>query len=246
MIRAVLFDYGGTLVHMERPWREVKVEAIRSEYKALQRSGLSLAYEDYHKLNDSTFIRYTEMEAAEDRDIPDITKYRELIDGLFPTRPETWRAKVAATANRTFWATVTENLTLRDDVRSSLESLRSMGVRMSVVSNHHNAESLSAHLKSLQISKYFSHVLASSQMQFRKPDPRILRKSLSLLKTGRNEAVFVGDSREFDVAGAKRAGMRSILIVPGESDDGSPNPTGPEPDFIVHSLTEVPKIVSSL
>lgn len=154
--------------------------------------------------------------------------------------------KVAAQANGAFWGTITGNLALRDGARASLKSLKSMGLRMAVVSNHHNPESLTEHLSSLRISTYFSHILASSQMRYRKPDPRILRKSLSMLKSSRHEAVFVGDSPEFDVEGAKRAGTRSILIVNDASDENANNPSRAEPDFVIHELDEVPKIVSSL
>jgi putative hydrolase of the HAD superfamily len=90
---------------------------------------------------------------------------------------------------------------------------------------------------------YFSHILASSELGFRKPDPRIIAKSLELLDARGDEALFVGDSREFDVEGARRAGVRSILILDQSKEEAS---AGPEPDFTVHNLGEVPDIAASL
>jgi putative hydrolase of the HAD superfamily len=243
LIRAVLFDYGGTLVQMERPWSELKPEAIRSEYAVLSRNGLAVDYETYLTLNESAFRKYAGLEAIEDKDIPDATKYLDLVGGVFPSMPRDWQEHVAAQANEAFWRTITDNLSPRADARATLERLRSLGLRLSVVSNHHNAQSLRGHLGRLQLSLYFSHILASSELGFRKPDPRIIAKSLELLGVRGDEALFVGDSREFDVEGAKRAGVRSILILNRSKEEASP---GPEPDFTVHNLGEVPNIVTSL
>lgn len=52
---------------MERPWSQVKVEAIHLEYGALKHKGLRLPYDEYQKLNNLTFTRYSGLEAAEDR-----------------------------------------------------------------------------------------------------------------------------------------------------------------------------------
>jgi len=244
LIRGVLFDYGGTLVEMERPWSDVKEEAIRSEYDALKARGLGLSFDDYHLLNDATFRRFAEREAAELKDIPDLVKYEDIVSQIFPTMPAAWRDGVAALATRTFWSTVTRSLALRGDAKPCLEELKSKGLLMAVVSNHHNGESLTEHLSGLQVSGYFSHILASSQLEFRKPDPRIIEKSLSLLGLGRDQAVFVGDSLEFDVGAARRAGVKSILLTSPSGDGASP--AGQKPDFTIESLVEVPRIVTSL
>ena len=245
MIRAVLFDYGGTLVRMERSWGEVKADAIRSEYQVIRRKGLGLGYEEYLKLNDSIFKRYAEVEAAEDRDIPDITKYRDILKEVFPGQPRPWREKMAVVANGAFWKIVTKNLTLMDGARPTLKRLKSEGLRMAVVSNHHNADSLVGHLTSLRISRYFSYILASSQVKFRKPDPRIIERSLAALRIDRSEAVFVGDSLEFDVEGARRAGLKSILIAARPTSFGGVS-AGAGPDFIVGGLAGIPDVLSSM
>jgi HAD superfamily hydrolase (TIGR01662 family) len=246
LIGAVLFDYGGTLVRSSRPWAEVKIEAIHAEYNVLKQHGLKLSFDEYRAVDDSVFQKYAELEAKLGRDIPDILKCKEVVDGLFPETPGGWRADVAAEANIAFWKVTTRNFMLREDAVDSLAALRSMGLGMGIVSNHHNANSLVNHLAEIGISGYFSHVLVSCQMEFRKPDPRIFERSLSQLGVSKTEAIFVGDSTEYDIEGAKRTGIRSILVMDDAAGDTGLLQTDSGADFVVRDLREIPKIVPSL
>ena len=45
-----------------------------------------------------------------------------------------------------------------------------------------------------------------------KPDPAIYRTALGKIRCESEEALFVGDSLETDVAGAEAAGMRALLL----------------------------------
>ena len=121
-----------------------------------------------------------------------------------------------------------------------------MGLQLAVVSNHHNHDSLVRHLGRLGIASDFSHVFSSSQMGVRKPDRRIFARALSQMKVHRQEAVFVGDSLEHDVEGARGAGICSMLIVDGASDDQESRVVGTKADFTIRDLGEIPRIVSSL
>src|SRR3989442_12142288 len=85
MIEAVLFDFGGTLVQPKKTWPEIRKEGVKASYSFLKKKGLKKTLEDYARENEKMFKKYGEREAAEDRDIPEILKYRELIGELFPT-----------------------------------------------------------------------------------------------------------------------------------------------------------------
>lgn len=241
LIKAVLFDYGGTLVQPRRPWEEVKPKAVAAPYALLRRHGLKMPYSKYLKLNDSVFDRYSELEKQTESDVPDIIKYREMIGILFPSNSKVWCERVAAEANDAFWDVAKANFVLEKGARRCLVELKSMELRLAVVSNHHNQEALNTHLAQLGIKSYFSRVVVSSRVGFMKPDRRIFAMCLSSLRAQPPEAVFVGDSMRYDIEGAKRAGMTTVLI--GKDDRSDKHE---KPDFTVVSLTEVPKIVSSL
>ncbi|MGD0478479.1 MAG: HAD family hydrolase [Nitrososphaerales archaeon] len=241
MIKAVLFDYGGTLVQARRPWEEVKPTAVAAPYALLCRHGLKAPYGEYTTLDSSIFDRYSVLEKQRESDIPDIVKYCEMVDTLFPSSSKAWRERVAAEANNAFWDVATANYVLQRGARRCLAELRSMKLRLAVVSNHHSPEALTNHLTQLDVKSHFSSIIVSSQVGFRKPDRRIFAMGLSSLRVHPSEAVFVGDSIPYDIEGAKRAGMTTILIGKDDRFDKQE-----QPDFTVVSLTEVPKIVSSL
>jgi HAD superfamily hydrolase (TIGR01450 family) len=65
-----------------------------------------------------------------------------------------------------------------------------------------------------------------------KPEPPLFRIALSRLGLAAEQAAMVGDSVESDVAGGRRAGMRTVLYAP---DGGTPGAA----DVIVRSFAEL-------
>lgn len=241
MIKAILFDYGGTLVQPRRPWEEVKPTAIAASHAVMRRHGLKESYDQYVPFDTSTFDKYTELEKQTESDIPDIVPYREIVGTLFPNSSKAWCQRVAAEANNAFWKVAVANYGLQRGARKCLAELKSMKLRLAVVSNHHHPEALISHLTRLGVRPYFSRVIASSRVGLRKPDQRIFAMCLSTLRVRPAEAVFVGDSVPIDIVGANRAGMTTILIGNDDRSHGEG-----KPDFKVVDLSEVPRIVSSL
>jgi len=246
LIRAVLFDYGGTLVRPKKPWEETSAEPLRSVYTLLHGYDPKISFQAFLELDESIFQKYSKLEADENRDIPDIVKYEEIVDRLFPNRSRAWRERVARKANRVWWDTLTPNWVIRKNARKTLAELRSMKLQLAIVSDHHNHDALTRHLSRLGISSNFSHVFSSTQMGVRKPDRRIFARCLSLMKIRRQEAIFVGDSLEYDVEGGRRASIRTILIVDETPDNQGYQDAGTMADFTIHDLREIPRIVSSL
>jgi putative hydrolase of the HAD superfamily len=78
-------------------------------------------------------------------------------------------------------------------------------------------------------------VVTSADAGAAKPDPAVFHRALELAGADGAGAVHVGDSLENDVAGARAAGIRAILVR-----RGGDAPAGVES---VRSLTEVPSLV---
>jgi putative hydrolase of the HAD superfamily len=58
----------------------------------------------------------------------------------------------------------------------------------------------------------FDSTVFSCSVGLRKPDPRIYRLALDELEVAPEEAIFVGDGANDELAGAERAGIRAVLI----------------------------------
>ena len=246
MIKAAIFDYGETIVLPKERDREVLPKATKASYRLLAQRGLKMPYERFSTLDQSIFRRYAEMEAKEDRDIPDIVKYREVVNRLFPHRSQAWRRGVAAEANSAFWNVVNRNFAPEKGARRCMGELKSMGLRMAVLSNHHNHQALINHLKLIGMSGYFVRIFSSDQLGVRKPNPNAFKRCLSALRTKGEETVFVGDSLRKDVVGAKALGMKTILVEREPRERPDPSPELPAPDFTIDGLAEVPRIVKIL
>lgn len=230
----------------KKSWEETRAEPLRSVHTLLHGYDPKISFQVFLKLDDSVFQKYSKLEAEENRDVPDIVKYEEIVDRLFPNHSRAWRERVARKANRVWWDTLTPNWVIRKNARKTLAELRSMKLQLAIISNHHNHDALTRHLTRLRIYSDFSHVFSSTQMGVRKPDRRIFARCLSLMKIPRQEAIFVGDSLEYDVKGARRAGIRTILIVDETPDNQGYQGAGTKADFTIHDLGEIPRIISSL
>ena len=102
------------------------------------------------------------------------------------------------------------NYSLFDDVLETLDSLRSHGIRLGVVSNwEYWLERL---LVELGIRSYFDFIVVSGLVGYEKPDTRIYRKAIECSGVDPSAMAHVGDSVESDVNGARAAGITPILL----------------------------------
>ena len=92
------------------------------------------------------------------------------------------------------------------------------------------------------LAAHFDAIVISVEVGAGKPDPRIFHAALDALGVASTDAVMVGDSLERDVAGARRAGLRTIWI-----DRSGAAAAGPiAPDARIRSLSELRDAVTRL
>ncbi|MFC4907092.1 HAD family hydrolase [Actinomadura gamaensis] len=84
------------------------------------------------------------------------------------------------------------------------------------------------------LAPLFRVAIASGEHGFHKPDPRLFAMALRRLGVPPEQAVYVGDSPDRDMRGARAAGVRPVLLDRG-GDLGAGLPDCP-PDRIVRSL----------
>ena len=106
------------------------------------------------------------------------------------------------------------------DVAPALESARSRGQRLIVVSNWD--VSLHGVLQALELEPLLDAILTSAEAGARKPAPAIFAQALALVDASPADAIHVGDSLDEDVAGARAAGIDPVLI----RRDGGPGVPG--------------------
>ncbi len=107
-----------------------------------------------------------------------------------------------------------------EGARAALDALRSMGLRVAVVSNSDGRAE--RHLENAAMLRGIEFVVDSHLVGIEKPDPAIFAVALGRLGTLPERTLFVGDIRSVDEAGARAAGMRFVLLDPF-GDYGAPD-----------------------
>jgi len=97
-----------------------------------------------------------------------------------------------------------------EGVRPSLQRFRAAGLRLAAVSNSNGT--LRRLFDRLGFTLAFDVILDSQVEGVEKPDPRIFRLALERLGEEAGAALHVGDLYHVDVAGARAAGVRAVLV----------------------------------
>jgi putative hydrolase of the HAD superfamily len=190
MTRAVFLDALGTLVELEPPWISLR-DRVPAEVSDERLVAALRAEMDYYREH-----------AHEGRDEASLAKLRE-------------RCAAIVSERLGFEIGVDE---LVDSIRFSaypdavpaLAALRERGLRLVTVSNWDCA--LPRVLERCGLDGLLDGTVTSASAGARKPDPAIFAPALELAGCSPDQALHVGDTAEEDVAGARAAGIRSLLI----------------------------------
>jgi putative hydrolase of the HAD superfamily len=122
------------------------------------------------------------------------------------------------------------------DAAPALAALRAAGLRLAIVSNWDC--SLRGILGELGLAGAVDAIIVSAEAGVPKPDAAIFLAALDELRRGPAEAVFVGDSLETDVLGARAAGLRGLLLERNGATAG-PGTDDVERVFSLHDVVEL-------
>lgn len=127
------------------------------------------------------------------------------------------------------------HFTMYDDVPDVLHELHSSGLKIGLISNSHRC--LSSFESHFELRGLFSVALSSVEHGYMKPHPSIFEAALRGAGVEASEAVMVGDSLTHDVDGARRLGMRGVLVARS-------GPVQAPPDVpVIQSLRELPSLL---
>jgi len=136
-----------------------------------------------------------------------------------------------------------QHFMLYDDVPIALGELAARNVRVGLISNSHR--SLEAFQRYFALDGLIDAAISSSEYGYMKPHPGIFEAALRLLDVQPTEAMMVGDSFKQDIDGARRAGMRGVLLRrPGARDaPGCGDADGLDGVVVIQSLAELPRLL---
>jgi HAD superfamily hydrolase (TIGR01662 family) len=135
----------------------------------------------------------------------------------------------------TEWAAC-QHFFLYDDVALVLKELAGSGLKLGLISNSHRC--LTSFQEHFELQGLIASAVSSSEHGYMKPHPSIFEAALSQAGVAAAQSVMVGDSLMHDIAGARRVGMRGVLVH--RADDPAPE-AGDVP--VIRTLTELPALL---
>jgi len=109
-----------------------------------------------------------------------------------------------------------------------------------LVSNFDHGPTAHGVLRDGGVTEYFQHIVVSDDHGWRKPHPKIFTSALSAIGVDPVEALFVGDSPEDDIVGAKMVGMDMAWV---NAQDVALPPGTPTPDYEINAIPELRAIL---
>lgn len=224
-------DLGDTLVYLSRSWDDVFRDNLESIYAYLKNAELKLGFQDFAKI----FIREYEKASAVSHFYKIEIPIQDIISKVLrKAKLRDNEGTLVRGAIKEFYEPEIKAWQLYPDTIQTLQALRSNGFRMGLISNAKSDYAVRAILEKHGLPKFFGVIVTSAELRMRKPRPDLFSRALAALDTKPSEAVFVGDSLQSDMLGARTAGIRSIHVLRKPVDD----PHFLVPDVTVNSLTE--------
>jgi len=206
--KAILFDLFDTLLLIEQGELFYK-PSLAELHQFLVKNGIDVSFVEFSRA-------YTEArerlyaDAAENLGEPHFNlRVQRALQSLGYSFGPSDEIVVGATA--AFCEEFTRYVRMERNVVQVLEQLHSE-YRLGIVSNFAIPECVQKLLKKFGLERFFDVVVVSGAINKRKPSPEIFTKALASLGVEASETVFVGDTLDVDVLGAKNAGMKTVFV----------------------------------
>ena len=247
MIKAVMFDMGGTL---EDIWVDAESERACIEKLRTMLAGYGLAVpEDYDAFKaavDAGWTEYGKYRDANGVELKPIPIWRDYVLKSFAYDPAVLEPHCEEIAH--MWEVTHYHRQLRPRVREMLDHLRKAGLKLGVISNTAAMWQVFDSLEAYGIRDYFQDVTLSSVTGLRKPGTDIFINSLRELQVEPEESVYVGDTVSRDISGSKRAGFAAAIQIRSrltKEKDAEVDPSL-RPDYVVDEIYDVWPVVKKL
>jgi 2-haloalkanoic acid dehalogenase type II len=187
MYQAILFDLDDTLYDLRSYWSE------------RLRLALEVVLARYPHFDCDALVRTAIAERVYMEHWPDFLRRQGVADEV-----------LIAETHELFRREWFERLVLYDDAAHTLAALRPR-FKLGLVTNG-PSQIQRPKIERFGLADYLDVLIVSEEVGIAKPDPAIFRLALERLDVGANEALFVGDSPEYDLRGAEAAGIPFIWM----------------------------------
>ena len=233
-IKAVLFDMFDTLM-MIRKNHEFYSPSLMRMYRYLNKNGINVSFDTFQK----AYIKSREdLYAKADANLEEPhfnVRVSETLKSLGYNYDVS--SPIVAAASAEFCEEFMTFVYLDEDTEELLRTLHGK-YKLGIISNFAIPECVHKLLKTHDLDKLFDAVVVSGAVNKRKPSPEIFERTLKALGVSASETVFVGDTLDADIEGAKAVGMKAVYI-----ERRIEKVEQVRPDQTIKSLSELPMVL---
>jgi putative hydrolase of the HAD superfamily len=210
-LRAVLLDYGHTIVDLVRPESHL-LEAYHQINARLEQElehEVPQAAEMIEKVSIAVDDAIGDSYRTGGEQEVDITSlYRDAL-GALGIEMEPHLLDWVVDQEQVAWF---NGIVPSPHARHTLEQLKERGLKLCIVSNAaFPPKSMRDQLRHHDLFGFFDATVYSSEFGLRKPNRAIYEEALRLVDVKPEEAVFVGDRLREDIAGPRKVGIHAVL-----------------------------------
>jgi len=200
-ITTIFFDLDNTLFdHSKAEQRTLR--ALHGSLAALRDLDLATFLKTYDEINTDLWRRMAKGEISGDELKP--RRFQQTLEALGTTYPDYGQL------SRRYLSIYMQQICSMPYARDLLDALRS-SYKLGILSNGF-PDVQRQKLKNLDFTSYFHTTVFSGDVGAMKPSPEIFRAAEKLAGITRDEVLYVGDSHESDVLGAKGAGWPVVFF----------------------------------
>lgn len=213
----MLFDLDDTLLNRDKAVDKLFLIILEKCYEGVK---YSIKYEMLQK-----FKRYD----RRDYGYSDKTKVLESFFDEFPPK-----YRIPSNRIQEFWNNhFPKCFAINHDTMKIVNTIK-MQVKVAIITNG-STQRQKAKIMNTHLNSCFDIVIISEEAGFSKPDKRIFELALNTLHVEPEDALFVGDDIEKDIAGCQNAGIKGVWFNPNRRK----NDTEIKPYAEIHSFDSV-------
>ncbi|GIW47219.1 MAG: haloacid dehalogenase [Deltaproteobacteria bacterium] len=247
MYRAIVFDLFDTLVdfnHSNPPSVEINGVEVKSISAPVYRVfSQAFGHMDFNRFQRAFIESYEEIEREKKKEYKELyagERFRLMLTKLNIGADKSFLEDLVEDMVVAHMETIFNSVSFPKENRDILLAIKEKNYRIALLSNFDHAPTAYRILDAFGIKNFFDTIVISVEFGWRKPKPCVFNKVLSSLGVAAEEAIFVGDSFEADVIGAKWVGMSAIWV---NKRNESLKTRALAPDYVVSRLPEIKEIL---
>lgn len=235
-LKAVLFDMFDTLALINREYNYYS-SALIGMHHYLISQGINVSFEKFN----TAYIEARDMLYAEaEANLEEPHFNLRVSNALKKLGYNNVSSSIVQGATSSFYEVFMKHVHIDEHAMVVLKKLHGK-YKLGIISNFAIPECVYKILNNNGLNELFDLVVVSAAVNKRKPSPEIFQDALKQMNISADEAAFVGDTMDADVAGAKSVGMKAVYIKRRTEKDI----VSVCPDLVIVSLADLPLVLEN-